>query len=574
MTHDLETAPPRARFAPWLVEPMWANRGLYGRVAIAAAMINLFGLASSLFAMTVYDRVLPNNATASLIGLSIGLGIVVLFDFVLRTLRAYFIDIAGADIDRAVGARVFRQLLEMRLGQRRGSTGALTGLMRELESLRDFFTSATLAAVVDVPFILVNIAVIALLGGWVVLVPVAMIPLVILVGVATHPALDRLSGKAMGEGLAKQSVLVETIGGIETVKTSGAGPLLARRWLDAIASHSDSSLRQRLVSAIGMNVAASAQTLSYAGVVVVGVEMIASHDLTMGALIACSMLSGRAVAPLAQIATLLTRLTATRAAYRQLDGLMSMAPEGPPGQALRPARIEGRVALRNVSFAYPGTSEPAIRDVTLSIEPGERIGIVGRVGSGKSTLARLLLGLHEPQEGLIQIDGTDIRQFDPATMRAHVGTALQESVLLTGSIRENIILARGGIDDEEMLRAARLSGTHDFIGAIANGYELRLADRGESLSGGQRQSIALARALAGRPPLLVFDEPTSAMDTQSETLLLQRLAEEVEGRTLILITHRPALLRLVTRIVIMDAGRVAVDGPRDEVLAAHRPAAA
>jgi ATP-binding cassette subfamily C protein LapB len=574
MSPDLDAPAPRPRFAPWLVEPMWASRGLYGRVAIAAVMINLFGLASSLFAMTVYDRVLPNNATASLVGLSIGLGIVVLFDFALRTLRAYFIDIAGANIDLKVGARVFRQLMEIRLGLRRGSTGALTGMMRELESLRDFFTSATLTAVVDVPFILLNLAVIALLGGWVVLVPLGMVPLVILVGFMTHPALERLSGKAMGEGLAKQSVLVEAVGGIETVKTSGAGPLLARRWLDAIDHHADSTLRQRLVSAIGMNVATSAQTLSYAGVVIVGVQMIANHDLTMGALIACSMLSGRAVAPLAQIATLLTRLTATRAAYRQLDWLMSLDPEGPAGQALRPARLDGNVAFRNVSFTYPGGAEPAVRDVNLAIAKGDRIGVLGRVGSGKSTLARLLLGLHEPQQGLIQIDGTDIRQFDPATLRSHIGTALQESVLLSGSIRENIVLDRGGIDDEEMLRVARVSGTHDFIGAIANGYELRLMDRGESLSGGQRQSVALARALAGRPPLLVFDEPTSSMDAQSEALLLQRLAEEMEGRTLILITHRPALLRLVNRIVILEGGKVVVDGPRDEVLAAHRPAAA
>jgi ATP-binding cassette subfamily C protein LapB len=253
---------------------------------------------------------------------------------------------------------------------------------------------------------------------------------------------------------------------------------------------------------------------------------------------------------------------------------MGLTPEGPGGQALRPARIDGNVTFRNVGFTYPGGAEPAVRDVNLTIARGDRIGVLGRVGSGKSTLARLLLGLHEPQEGLIQIDGTDIRQFDPATLRTHIGTALQESVLLSGSIRENIVLDRADIDDEEMLRVARLSGTHDFIGAIANGYELKLADRGESLSGGQRQSVALARALAGRPPLLVFDEPTSAMDNQSEALLLQRLAEEMEGRTLILITHRPALLRLVNRIVILDAGRVVVDGPRDEVLAAHRPAAA
>ena len=556
----------RPRLAPWLVQPMWRSRALYSRVALAAVMINLFGLASSLFAMTVYDRVLPNNSVASLVGLSIGLAIVVLFDFVLRTLRAYFVDIAGANIDRAVGTRVFRQLLTMRLGLRRGSTGQLTGLMRELESLRDFFASATLTAVVDVPFILLTLGVIAAIGGRVVLVPLALVPIVLATGMLTRPALERLAGKAMSEGLVKQSVLVEAIGGIETVKTSGAGPLLAKRWLAAIDAQADSALRQRLVSTIGLNVATTANTLGYAGVVIVGVTMIADHLLTMGALIACSMLTSRAVAPLAQIAQLLTRLTAMRTAYRQLDMLMRQAPEGPAGEALRPAAIEGRITFRNVTFAYPGAAEPALRGITLQIAPGERVALVGRVGSGKSTLARLLLGLHEPQEGLVQIDGTDIRQLDPSALRARMGIALQESVLLSGTIRENIILERDGIDDTEMLRVAHLSGTHEFIGSIANGYDLKLADRGDSLSGGQRQSIALARALAGRPPVLVFDEPTSAMDSTSEAQLLQRLEGEAEGRTVLLITHRPALLRLATRIVVVEAGRIVVDGPRNEVL--------
>lgn len=557
---------PRRRFAPWLMEPMRRNRGVYTKVAVAAVMINIFGLLTALFTMTVYDRVVPNNATSSLIALSIGMAIVILFDFLLKTLRAYFIDVAGADIDRDVGASVFARLLAMRMELKRGSTGALAGLMRELEALRDFFASATLTAIVDVPFIILTLALVALIGGTVALVPLAMVPLVIIVGWLTHPAMDRLAARNMGEGLLKQSVLVETIGGLETVKSSGAGPLLTRRWLDAVELQSDSSLRQRLISTIGVTVATSGGTIAYAGVVIVGVGKIATNDLTMGGLIACSILAGRAMAPLAQIAQLLSRMTATRTAYRQLDDMMTRPAEGPEGEALRLGRVTGRIEFRGVSFRYPGASENALNGVSFTIQPGEHVAILGRVGSGKSTIAKLILGLYPPSDGLVLIDGTDIRQLDPKSLRANIGAAMQESVLLTGSVRDNITLGRAGIDDEAMVRAAQMSGTHDFMGQIANGYDLRLADRGEGLSGGQRQSIALARALADKPPILVFDEPSSAMDSQTETGLIARLQAELKGRTLVLITHRPPLLALCDRIILLDQGRVVADGPRDQTL--------
>lgn len=554
------------RFAAWLMEPMRRNRGIFMKVALAAVVINIFGLMTSLFTMIVYDRVVPNNATSSLVALSIGLAIVVIFDFVLKMLRAYFVDIAGASIDRDVGETLFGRLLRLRLDLKKGSTGSLTGLMRELEALRDFFASATLTAVVDLPFIILTLFVIWAIGGWVVAVPALMVPLVILVGALTQPAMDRLSARAMGEGMAKQSVLVETIGGLETVKAAGAGPLLARRWDKAMESHSDSSLRQRLIASIGITTATSAGTISYAGVVIIGVGLIATQDLTMGGLIACSILAGRAVAPLAQISQLLSRMTSTRTAYRQLNEMMNLPPEGPEGEGLKLAGVKGRIEFRNVSFKYPGAAEKTLEDLNFTIQPGEHVALLGRVGSGKSTIARLILGLYPPEEGLVMIDGTDIRQLDPLEMRRYIGAALQESVLLTGSVRENIGLGRGHVDDEELLRASELSGTHQFMGAIANGYDLRLADRGEGLSGGQRQSIALARALAGRPPVLVFDEPTSAMDAQTETALLTRLREELKDRTLVLITHRPPLLALVSRILLIDRGKVALDGPRDEVL--------
>jgi len=301
-------------------------------------------------------------------------------------------------------------------------------------------------------------------------------------------------------------------------------------------------------------------------VVIVGVGMIAERQLTMGGLIACSILAGRAIAPLAQISQLLSRLTSTRTAYRQINAMMELPPEGPEGEGLKLSRVAGKIELRNLGFRYPGAPERALDGVSFTIEPGEHVALLGRVGSGKSTIARLVLGLYPPEEGLILIDGSDIRQLDPNELRRQVGAAMQESVLLTGTVRENIALERPHVDQDEMLRASEISGTHQFMGQIANGYDLRLADRGEGLSGGQRQSIAIARALAGRPPIVIMDEPSSAMDSQTETALIQRLQQELAGRTVILITHRPPLLQLVQRIILLEKGKVVADGPRDSVL--------
>jgi ATP-binding cassette, subfamily C, bacterial LapB len=566
MSEEMLAEGPRQRFAPWLLDPMRRNRGTYMKVILAAIFINVFGLLTALFSMVIYDRVVPNDAFSSLVALSIGFAIVVIFDFILKLLRAYFVDFAGAQIDRDVGDEVFSRLLAMRLDLRKGSTGSLVGIMRELEALREFFASATLTAVVDVPFIVLTLLVVALIGGWIVLVPGAMVPLVILIGWATHPALERLASRSMSEGLSKQSVLVETVGGIETVKAAGAGPLLRRRWLRAVQQQSDSAMRQRLVSSLGVTFAGTAGTVSYAGVVIVGVVLISAHQLTMGGLIACSLLSGRAITPLAQISQLLSRLTATRSAYRQVKALMALPIEGPAGQPLQVGALEGRIEFKNVTFGYPGAAEPVLRNLSFGIDAGQHVALLGRIGSGKSTIARLILGLYPPAEGLVLIDGTDIRQLDLPALRSRIGVALQESVLLTGTVRENIVLGREHVDDEEMIRSATLSATHQFMSQLANGYELRLADRGEGLSGGQRQSIAIARALAGRPSVMIMDEPTSAMDAQTEAGLIKRLKEEMAGRTMIVITHRPALLALVDRIIVMENGQIAADGPRDAVL--------
>jgi ATP-binding cassette, subfamily C, bacterial LapB len=561
---QISERPPR--FAEWLMKPLRVNSAEYLKIALAAVMINLFALASSLFTMTVYNRVLPNNATSSLIALSIGLCILLLFDFVIKILRGYFIDVAGADVDRVVGGTVFDRLLAIRMDQRRGSTGGLASMLRELETLRDFFTSATLTAIVDVPFIFITLTVIAIIGGWLVMVPLILIPIVVAVGLLTQPTMDRLSSRMLGQAMLKQSVLIETIGALEMIKTMNAGALLKRRWSDAVDHHARTSMLQRLVANVGVTVAGTGQQIAYAAVVVFGVGMIAKNDLTMGGLIACSILGGRAVAPLTQIASLLSRLTATRTAYQQINGLMNTLVEGNPTSAIKFDRIQGHIEFKNVEFSYPGAAEKALDGVSFTISPGEKVGLLGRIGSGKSTVARLIVGLYPPSEGLVMVDGTEIRQLDPANLRKHIGVVPQDTVLLSGSVRDNIKLDRDAVDDTELLRASSLSGTHDFMGRLANGYDLTLSDRGESLSGGQRQSIAVARAVAGRPSVLLLDEPTSAMDNQSEAMLIRRLAEEMKDRTVIIVTHRLPLLNLVSRIIVLDQGKILMDGPRDEVL--------
>lgn len=554
----------RLGLSPWLAKPIEENRWLYARVLLAAALINIFAIFTSLYTMTVYDRVVPTSAYASLIGLTIGLVIIIVFDFVIKGLRAYFVDVAGSRIDQRVGREIFAKILAMRLDQRRGSIGGLSGIVREVDTIRDFMASATITALIDVPFIFLTLLVIALIGGSVVWVPIVLIPVVLIIGLALQPALRAQSSQLLGNSLSKHAVLVEAIGSLETVKVAGAGPMLDMRYDGAVERHSAISLRQRIISNLGINSAMSAQSLCYAGVVFVGVFKIADQSMTMGALIACSILAGRAVAPLTQIAQLLTRVHSARSAYKQIDALMQQPDErSTPGLSV-PMLLEGGIEFRDVDFRYPDAAELALRNVSLRINPGEHVALIGPIGSGKSTIAKLITGLYQPASGLVLIDGIDIRQMEPTAFRSKVGTLLQDNSLLTGTIRDNIRLGRSE-DDEELTRVSQIAGAHDFIATLPHGYDLKLSDRGEGLSGGQRQSIALARAMYGSPPIMVLDEPTSAIDTDTEASVVSRLKEEMAGRTLVLVTHRPSLLALVDRVILMSRGRVVVDGPPDQI---------
>ncbi|MEQ8751873.1 MAG: type I secretion system permease/ATPase [Amphiplicatus sp.] len=553
----------------WLFGPLRDNVGIYGQTVLAAAIVNFLGLISSFFIMTVYDRVLPNQAIESLIALTIGVLMAHLFDFALKSLRGYFVDIAGQRLDSVVGARVFDNMMSMRMDARRGATGATAGLIKEFDNLRDFFSSATLVAIVDLPFLFVFIGTIALIGGPIALVPLIAVLAALAAGLLIQPLIMKHTRDAMTEGHAKHAILIETLSGLETVKSVAAGQMMRDRWRKGVLKQAKVSTVGRFVNSAAVNFAAFAQQFAQVGVVVIGVFLVGDGQMSTGALIACVILTGRAMAPLAQVASLLGRVSGAFASYKALDQLMATQSEvDPKREYLSRDRLDGGIEFREVTFFYPGQKTRALDEISFSIAPGERVAILGRNGSGKSTIVRLLTGVYEPNEGSVLVDDTDIRQMRPADLRANIGAVLQDVCLFSGSIRENIALGLEKITDADVLDAAKVAGVHEFVGATETGYDRLLAERGEGLSGGQRQSIALARALAPKPSILLLDEPSSALDTQAEAQLIARLERATQGRTLVIVTHRTSMLRLVDRVMVLDRGRIVIDGKRDEILRA------
>ena len=551
----------------WFWGAFHQNWWTYGQIILAAVMINFFSLGSSVFIMTVYDRVIPNNAVESLVALCIGMVILIGFDFLLKYLRAYFIDIAGQKVDLKVAKGIFDRIMKLKLASQKGSTGGLVNTVREFESLRDFCTSASLAAIVDFPFILLFILVIAIIGGPVAFVPAIAVPIVLFIGVIIQPFLSRYSKEGMQQGHSKQGTLVEMVSGLETLKSLGSDKLFHDRWEKAVDQHSKVGLKSRMFSQIAINSAATAQQMAQIGIVAVGFVMIMNGELSMGALIACVIISGRCLAPLGQLANLLTRYNHAKTAYGALDKLMHEPSEDVEGRDfIRRKKMKGKIEFRNVSFKYPGGTIKVLDNVSFKVEAGEKVGILGKIGSGKSTVLRLAAGLYDPDDGAILVDDTDIRQIVPDDIRKNMAMVLQDVFLFSGSVKENITMGHEEITDEDILHAAEVSGVQDFLGSIPNGYDLQLRDRGEGLSGGQKQALAICRALVRKAPILMMDEPTSAMDTNSEQKLISRLKEELKDRTLLVVTHRPTMLDLVDRIIVIEQGKVVANGPKDDVI--------
>lgn len=553
----------------WFWSILLRSWPLYGEVAVASLLINIFALVMPLFAMNVYDRVVPTHGIETLWALSIGAMIVIGFDFFMRVLRGYFIDVAGKRIDASLSSSIFQRVLGLQMQSRPGSVGAFASSLQEFEGVREFLTSATITTLIDLPFVLLFIAALFWIGGPIAWIVVVAIPIILLVSLLLQGPISRVVQANMRLASQRQASLIETLVGLETIKVMGAEGPAQRKWEQVIRNMGSMGLKSRLLSAVGVNFSTFAQQAANIGVIIMGVYLIVDDKLSMGALIACTILTGRALAPLSQLAALLTRYHQSRNALASIDRLMHLPVERPEGKDfLQRPKLEGGIEFKNVSFAYPGQESDALVDVTFKIKPGERVGLIGRVGSGKTTIEKLVLGLYPPKNGSILIDGAELRQIDPAALRRDIGYVPQDILLFYGSVRDNICLGAPDAEDAAILRAAEISGVTEFVNRLPNGFDLQVGERGEGLSGGQRQAIAIARAELLSPPLLMLDEPSSAMDSRSEELFKARLAANLGTRTLVVVTHRASLLTLVDRLIVLDNGRVIADGPKDQVLAA------
>jgi ATP-binding cassette, subfamily C, bacterial LapB len=555
----------------WFWGSLLQGKWLYLQVIIAAALTNFLGLSTSLFIMVVYDRVVPNEAIESLIALTLGVLIALFFDFIIKTLRARFIDRAGKRADSRMSRLIFEKLLNTKLDSRRQKAGAMASIVREFDTLRDFFTSATLIAVVDLPFIFFFIWVISLIAGPLALVPLVAVPLVVASGLLIQPFLARIAASTLETNMSKQSVLVETLNGLETVQATGSGRLMRRRFEEAADAQSDLGLRNRMLSQFAINAAASIQQLAQIATIFYGVFLIRDGIITMGAMIAAVILGGRTLAPMSQLASAMSRANGARQAYRSLSGVMKGG-DNARGERPRLSRphLAGSIELKNVTYTFPGANSPIIRDLSLKIPAGQKVAVVGRMGSGKSTLARLISGLVEPSEGSVLIDGIDLRQIDGSDVRRNIGIMLQETWLFSGSVKENLQMGYYEYDDAHLLRIAKISGVDDFVSGHPQGYDVELRERGEGLSGGQRQSINLARALLHDPSFLILDEPTSSMDTATEKAVIERLKTWAAAKTMLMVTHRNTLLEIADRVLVIDQGAIVADTTPEQIKAQAR----
>lgn len=549
----------------WFWSTIWKNRSSYTHAAIASLVTNLFALGTSLFSMIVYNRVIPSNAMSSLLVLVSGMVLVLLVDYLTRSIRNKFLSLAGVDSDLTLADRLFSRVLDLKFESRKGSVGALANTLKEFEHIREFFASATLVSMIDVPFAFVFLFAMYLIGGLMVLPVLAGILILVAATVYVQPRLKALAKHSFEDGQSKHSVLVESLTGLETLKLVGAGGFMRRRLRAVLERQADVSEQMKNDTHFITNISQTVQQLVQMFVVTVGAVLVTTGEFGYGAIIACTILSGKALAPFAQLTQILVRLNQIGVSYGALSDLMGQPVEHPEEKSFLPRRkFKGDVELRDVTFSYPDQQSPVIQNVSFKVEAGERVAILGHIGSGKTTIGRLLAGLYEPQDGKILVDNIDIKQIAPADLRENLGISMQDVWLMSSTLESNISLGAVEVSTEDVLRAAKIAGVSDFADKHPDGFKMLMKERGESLSGGQRQAVSLARSLARRPQIIILDEPTSSMDSRSEQLFVKRFKEELPDATLILITHRTSLLSLVDRVIIMENGRVAGMGTTEQ----------
>lgn len=556
----------------WFFKVIWRFKRYYYQVILASFIVNFLALVSSLYVMNVYDRVVPNKAYGTLWVLSLGVITAIVFELIAKMLRSYLTDIAGKKADLIISSALFRRVLGMKLQERPTSSGSYANNLRDFESVREFMTSASLLTLVDFPFLFLFLFVMFMVAGKLALVPLAIIPLVIIVGILAQIPLSRYINESMRESSQRQGLTVEAIEGLETIKTNNASNWAQKRWDFFTAKSAASSIKVKNISNFVTNFTMMMQQLNTVFLVLTGTYLIHTDNpdskITMGALIACVILSGRALAPLGQIAGLAIRFQQAWLALKGVNGIVERATERDNERNYVTLKsIRGAVQFNKVTFGY-GNDEPIINHLNLDIKPGEKVAILGKIGSGKSTVLKLAAGLYEPKQGNITLDNVDLRQIDPHFLRNQVVLLEQEPRLFLGTLRENLDLARmdGFSTDQDLLQALARFGLIDLIRHHPRGLDMPLGENGLGLSGGQKQMIALARMTMKDPRVVLLDEPTTGLDQVSEIQALQGIAQWARNRTMVIVTHRSQVLQIVNRVVVVEEGKVVLDGPRDAVL--------
>lgn len=560
----------RARSGHWFWAAMLGNWKLYRDAVAAAVLINLFALVMPLYTMNIYDRVIPNSAVETLWALTIGIALAMVFNLVLTAIRAYVVDIASKRVDVELSSRIMEQVLDLRMESRPVSVGSFASNLRSFESVRDFIASASLTTLVDLPFVLLFLAVLAWISPWMVLPPLVAIAVILIVSLFSLARVEKMTLESFQAGAQRNAGLIEALNGMETVKALNAQSHSQRMWEESTRWLAELGAHIKLTSSVTVSFVQTCQQLVNIAVVVIGVYLV-QEGMTMGGIIAASMISGRCLAPLGQVVGLMMQYHNAKASLKSIDNYMGMPVERPADRSFMPRPVlRGGIEFQGVTFSYPNSSLAALDNISFRVQPGEKVGIIGRIGSGKTTLEKLILKLYAPTSGAVLIDGIDLNQIDPADVRRAVGYVPQDPVLFYGTLKHNLTIASPFATDEDVLRAATLAGVDEFAASHPEGYDMIVGERGDSLSGGQRQSIAIARALVNDPQILLLDEPSSNMDHQSESQLKIRLRAASEGKTLILVTHRTSLLDLVDRLMVIDHGRIVADGPKAQVVEALR----
>lgn len=551
----------------WFWNTLGFSKKIYFDCILASILINLFVLATPLFTMNVYDRVIPNNAQETLLVFTIGIVFVFLLDASLKFLRSYFLEIAGKKSDIIMSSIIFEKVIDLKMEAHPKSVGSFSNNLKSFDSIRSFLTNATLSVLIDFPFSILFLAVIYYIAGVMVFVPIFIMALIVLYALIIKKPLQESIESTYEASAKKNGILVESLHNIETIKSQGLSGNIQYNWEESTGEIADKSLKSKLISSSIPTISGLLVGLNTVLIIVIGVYQIQNFELTMGGLIAAMILSSRAIAPMSQIAALISNYEDAKTSYKMLDEIVNKPLERPAAKEFvkRPS-LKGDIEFRNVNFKYPDTQNYALEDVSFTIKEGEKVAFIGKIGSGKSTIAKLILKLYEPESGSILIDGIDISQIDPADIRKNFSYVPQDVHLFRGSIKNNILGSYRFIDDQWLIECSKISTTDDFVKLNPLGYDMQVGERGLGLSGGQRQSVAIARALISQGDICLFDEPTNAMDQTTENKVLYNLKENIENKTLLLVTQKMNMLELASRIIVMNQGKKVLDGKKEDVI--------